>query len=99
MTFRLEFKKEAKDKLRALKNDPSQKAQYKAVLKCLGFLETNLRHSSLETHEFESMKGSNNEKIFTAYAQQNRPAAYRVFWHYGPEKGQITIVTITPHPH
>jgi hypothetical protein len=98
MTFELSFKQEAEDKLNALKDDPAQKAQYKAVLKCLGFLETNLRHPSLRTHEFTSLKGSNNEKVYTAYAQQNRPAAYRVFWHYGPKKREITIISITPHP-
>ena len=98
MTFRLRFKPEAVDRLNDLKNDQSQKAQYKAVIKCLGFLETNPRHRSLQTHEFTSLKGQNNEKVFTAYAQQNRPAAYRVFWHYGPDKKEITIVTITPHP-
>jgi len=97
MTFRLRFRPEAEDRLNALKSDKSKKAQYRAVLKCLGFMETDLKHNSLQTHEFTSMKGQNNEKVFTAYAQQNRPAAYRVFWHYGPGEKEITIVTITPH--
>jgi hypothetical protein len=26
------------------------------------------------------------------------PCAYRAFWCYGPQQGQITIVAITPHP-
>lgn len=98
MTFRLEYRPEAKENLKVLRESPSQKAQYKAVLKCLGYLETNLRHPSLKTHEFTSLKGSQNEKIYTAHAQQNRPAAYRVFWHYGPGKAVITIVAITIHP-
>ena len=98
MTFRLRFKPEAQKKLNELKENPSKKAQYRAVIKCLGYLETNPRHPSLKTHDFTSLKGSKNEKVYTAYAQQNRPAAYRVFWHYGPEKREITIVSITPHP-
>ena len=98
MKFELCFKQEAEDKLNALQNNSSQKAQYNAVLKCLGFLETNPRHPSLRTHEFTSLRGSNNEKVYTAYAQQNRPAAYRVFWHYGPQKRETTIISITPHP-
>ena len=40
----------------------------------------------------------NGEKVFEAYAQQRTPGAYRVFWYYGPERGMITIVAITPHP-
>ena len=61
-------------------------------------MATNLRHPSLCTHEYHSFKGPNNEKIFEAYAQQKTPCAYRVFWYYGPEKQQITIVAIIPHP-
>ena len=71
----------------------------------LGFLETNTCHPSLETHEYSSLRGVNGEKMWEAYAQQNTPAAYRVFFHYGPdrnEKGKripvITIVAITSHP-
>jgi len=44
------------------------------------------------------MKGPDGNKVFEAYAEQNTPAAYRVFWYYGPEKKQITILTITAHP-
>ena len=38
------------------------------------------------------------EKVFEAYAQNRTPGAYRVFWCYGPQQGQIIIVAITPHP-
>jgi hypothetical protein len=36
--------------------------------------------------------------VFESYVQNRTPGAYRVFWCYGPEQGQITIVAITPHP-
>jgi len=36
-----------------------------------GFLETNLRHPSLNTHEFRSLKGPNGEKVFEAYVRKN----------------------------
>jgi hypothetical protein len=45
-----------------------------------------------------SLKGPNGEKVFEAYAEQRTPAAYRVFWYYGPSKGIITIFAITSHP-
>jgi len=44
------------------------------------------------------LKGPNGEKVFEAYAEQKTPAAYRVFWFYGPSRGKITIFAITPHP-
>lgn len=61
-------------------------------------MESNLRHPSLQSHEFTSLKGPKGEKVFEAYAQQKTPSAYRVFWYYGSQKEQITIVAITAHP-
>lgn len=72
--------------------------RYKAVVKTLKFLAENPRHPSLQTHEFTSLHGSKGEKVFEAYAEQSTPAAYRVFWYYGPARSQITVVAITPHP-
>lgn len=61
-------------------------------------METNLRHPSLNTHEYSSFQGLNGEKVFEAYAQQKTPGAYRVFWYYGPEKDIISVIAIIPHP-
>ncbi|ADO68930.1 conserved uncharacterized protein [Stigmatella aurantiaca DW4/3-1] len=68
------------------------------MLKTLGLMETNLRHPGLKTHKYDSLEGANGEEIFEAYAQNNTPGAYRVFWHDGPGKGEVTIIAITPHP-
>jgi hypothetical protein len=81
-----------------LKNDPSRKKQYKAVKKTIRLLSENPRHPSLRTHEYFSLKGPQGEKVFEAYAEQKTPAAFRMFWYYGPEKSHITIIAITPHP-
>ncbi len=93
----LVFTPQADADLREIENNPAQKNIFKSVRKCLGFLETNLRHS-LNTHEFRSLQGPNGEKVFEAYAQHKTPGAYRVFWYYGPQKGMITVVAMTPHP-
>jgi len=73
---------------------------FKQVTKCVRQLATNPRHSGLQTHEFETMPHpfEKGQKVFEAYAQQHTPGAYRVFWCYGPRKGEITIIAITPHP-
>ncbi|MCJ7514805.1 MAG: hypothetical protein MUO89_02380 [Dehalococcoidia bacterium] len=81
-----------------LKSSPSQSKRYQAVKKTIRLLAMNPRHNSLQTHEYISLKGPNGEKVFEAYAEQRTPAAYRVFWYYGPSKGIITIFAITPHP-
>jgi hypothetical protein len=88
----------AKRHLVELEQDPSKKAILKAVRKTLALMENNLRHPSLNTHEFTSLSGPTDEKVFEAYAQQKTPCAYRIFWYYGPRKGELTIIAIVPHP-
>jgi hypothetical protein len=95
--FELYFTQEAQDALARLKTDRSLDKRFKAVKKSLGFLATDPAHPGLHTHEFTSLSRP-NRKVFECYAQQNTPAAYRIFWFYGPERSAITIVAITPHP-
>lgn len=98
MAFELEFTERASSQLDALEADDGLAKRLKAVRKALGMLETNPRHSGLNTHKFESLKGPNGEEVFEAYAENKTPAAWRIFWMYGPGKSKITILAITPHP-
>lgn len=96
MQFHLRFSTEAKEALDSLQQVDPRK--YQKVLKTLGLMEINLRHPSLNTHKYESLAGPNGEEVFEAYVENKTPAAFRVFWHYGPGKEIITILAITPHP-
>ncbi len=96
--FKLLFTEEATSQLLTLKKDKAFLKQRKAVCKALGYLETNSKHPSLNTHKFSARTGASGEDIFEAYAENNTPGAYRIFWHYGPSKKEITIISITPHP-
>jgi len=98
MSFSLKFTLQAEADLDALEADESKQKRLKAVRKSLGYLETNPRHPSLNTHKYSALSGANGEEIFEAYAENKTPAAYRIFWFYGPEKKEITIIAITPHP-
>jgi hypothetical protein len=106
MRRELRFTPTADEQLDKIESDPSLKGVLKQVRKTLGYLETNLRAKSLQTHEFESLTRRYGKKVFEAYVQQKTPGAYRTFWHYGPNEidknGEriaiITIVAITPHP-
>lgn len=98
MRFRLVFSPNADDQKTKLENDRSQEDKLKAVRKCLGFMETNLRHPCLQTHKYYSLGGPHGEQVFESYAQDKTPGAYRIFWYYGPNKGKITIAAIVPHP-
>jgi len=94
--FRLEYQPEAEETLANLQQTDPKK--YKKVLKTLGLMQTNLRHSGLKTHKYDSLSGPEEEEVFEAYVENKTPAAFRVFWYYGPGKNVITILAITPHP-
>ena len=101
----LRFTAEAESQYRALEKEKSLKGVLAQVRKTLSFLETNSKHPSLQTHEYNSISGKNGERIWEAYVQNNTSSAYRVFWHYGPDliEGKkrspvITIIAITAHP-
>jgi hypothetical protein len=89
-----------------LVNDQALESVLRQVRKTLGYLETNFRSKSLQTHELVSLSRRYGKKVFEAYVQQNSPSAYRIFWHYGPDETDkngtrtaiITILAITPHP-
>jgi hypothetical protein len=98
VSFELLFTEQAKSDLSELEENRARAKRLKAVQKTLGYLQTNPRHPGLKTHKFSSLSGPNGEEIFEAYAENNTPAAYRIFWIYGPEKKEITIIAITPHP-
>ncbi len=73
---------------------------FKQVEKCVRLLLDNPRQPGLQTHEFHSIDHpyENDGKVFEAYVQNRTPGAYRLFWCYGPEQGDIAIIAITPHP-
>ena len=96
--FDLYFTEEADKQLDMLQKSRTLQKRYKAVVKALRFLSSNPRHQSLNTHEYTTLSGPNDEKVFEAYAEQSTPAAYRIFWYYGPEKDKITVVSIVSHP-
>jgi len=77
-----------------------QEGLFNQVKKTLRYLREDPRHPGLHTHPYSSLEHpwDSSQKVFEAYVQNNTPAAYRVFWCYGPEKGEITIISITEHP-
>lgn len=89
-------KREKKQKSESSK----QEGLFQQIKKTLQHLQENPRHPGLETHPYSSLEHpwDSSQKVFEAYIQNRTSAAYRVFWCYGPEKKQITIIAITAHP-
>lgn len=98
MLFSLELTETASKKLSFLAGNPVHQKAYKATLKALAYLEQNPKHPGLHTHKYESLSRKYGCPIFEAYAQNNTPGAYRIFWHYGPEKDSIRVLDIVEHP-
>ena len=96
--FELVFTKFANEDLVKLQNDRTNTKRLKAIYKALAYLQANPRHPSLNTHKYLGIKGVNSEDVFEAYAENNTSGAYRIFWHYGVNKNQITVIAIVPHP-
>ena len=88
--------RQASGKKRASK----QEGLFKQIDKAIRLLVSNPRHPGLHTHKFHSMPHPfrPGDDVFVAYAQSKTPGAYRIFWCYGPEPNEMTIVAITPHP-
>jgi len=98
--FELVFTASAQLELARLESTPRHEGLLKQIKKSLGYLQHNPKHPSLQTHPYTSIENPYNtkEKVFETYAQNKTPSAYRIFWCYGPSKGQITVIAITPHP-
>lgn len=98
MPFKLLFTKQASNDLYELEENRALLKRLKAVRKALGYLETNPKHPSLNTHKYSSLSGPQGEEIFEAYAENKTPAAYLIFWYYGSNRNEIIILAITAHP-
>lgn len=82
------------------KKSSEQEGLFKQVHKTVTLLASNPKHPGLNTHEYDGIDNPYDPKgkAWEAYAQNNTPGAYRVFWCYGPGAKEITILAITPHP-
>jgi len=98
MPFSLVFTPEATSALEALEGDGHQEKKLKKVRRALGRLQQDPKHPGLSSHTYTSLSGVNGEAVWDSYVENNTPSAWRIFWHYGPDDGVITVLAITPHP-
>ena len=97
--FEVTLTETARTELHRLRDDRSQAARFKAVSKAVRLLAENPRHPGLNTHEWKGDACPHGGKLWEAYAQNNTPGAYRIFFCYPPKTmNQILVVAITPHP-
>ena len=78
--------------------DKDEEKFFKKLVKSLGYLAENPRHNRLVSHEIDDLTRKSGFKIFQSHLENNTPSAGRIFWAYGPDKRDITVLAIEPHP-
>lgn len=77
--------------------DKDEKALFKQWRKVLEHLSQNPRYPGLRTHEIDPLTERFGRKVFQSYLNQG-DTADRLYWVYGPGRGEITVVGLEPHP-
>ena len=75
-----------------------EKKTAKKLLKAFKLLGSNPRHPGLNSHDIDELTARYGKKVWESYIENNTPAAGRIFWVYGPQKNELTIISIEPHP-
>jgi hypothetical protein len=52
----------------------------------------------LNSHEIDPMTSRYGMKVFQSYLENQTPGAGRLYWVYGPGKGEIRVIGLEPHP-
>ena len=92
------FWEELTEKVDSGKATKTEVELFNKIGKALVFLANNPRHPGLHSHDIEELTNRYGCKVWESYLENNTPGAGRVFWAYGPNKMEITILSIDPHP-
>lgn len=60
-------------------------------------LSENPKYSGLHLHPISSLSERYGMKVWEAYLENNNSEARRMFWVYGPNREDITIIGLDPH--
>lgn len=97
--FTLIYQSEAEKVLLDLYSRKQYATKFKKVRKALRLLErAGPRHPGLRSHAYQSVPVPGGGTLWESYVENHTPSAWRIWWFYGPDEEQITIVTIGPHP-
>lgn len=86
------------EKALAGKLNRDEKDLYRKIRKALQHLQEDPRHPGLKSHEIDVLTEKYGVRIWESYLENKRSGARRMFWIYGPETKEITIIGIENHP-
>ena len=73
-------------------------ALFKKLVSWFKKLLSDPRYPGLCTHGIEALTKRYGKKVRESYLENNKPASGRIFWVYGQNKSDITIIGLEPHP-
>jgi hypothetical protein len=76
----------------------NERALFTKVQKAVGFLREDPAYPGLNSHDIDALTKREGFTVYESYLENHTPIAGRMFWAYGPDKGDITILGIVPHP-
>ncbi len=71
---------------------------YKKWGNALKKLSADPNYPSLKTHDIDELTKRYGMKVWQSYLENKKSGARRMYWVYGPEKREITIIGLEPHP-
>ena len=71
---------------------------YKKWGKVLKLLSIDPFYPSLHTHEIPNLSRRYGRKVWQSYLENRTSRAMRMYWVYGPDQKDITIIGLEPHP-
>ena len=71
---------------------------FKLLVSCFKKLSADPRYPGLCTHDIDALTRRYGIRVWESYLENHKSGAGRIFWVYGPEKTDITIIGIEPHP-
>lgn len=55
-------------------------------------------YPGLQTHEIPPLSKRYGTKVWQSYLENKKSGARRMYWVYGPNQQEITIIGLEPHP-
>lgn len=71
---------------------------YKKWGRAMVHLAADLFYPGLKTHEIPPLSRRYGMKVWQSYLENKNSRAARIYWVYGPDQKDITIIGLEPHP-
>ena len=87
---------QTKKKLGTLSNN--EDALYRKWGQAMAHLSQNPQYPGLHSHEIAPLSKRYGMKVWQSYLENKTSSALRMYWVYGPQNQDITIIGLEPHP-